>query len=181
VTEARAEALAADPDLAELYPYQELRPYAPRGGIAILSSYPMETAPNDPTLPVLQAIVEIDGTQVSVIEAHASNPLFSSGRDAELGRIRELIETQRDAGHPVVLAGDLNINDFEPAFWSLSEGLNHPSSGATWGPSRDGPALLRIDHILTTPDLAPTDAAVDCDASGSDHCLVESVITLPGG
>ena len=52
-------------------------------------------------------------------------------------------------------------------------------AGATWGPDVDGPAILRIDHILTTPDLAPRDAAVDCDASASDHCLLEAVIGLP--
>jgi endonuclease/exonuclease/phosphatase (EEP) superfamily protein YafD len=181
VPESRAEALAADPDLRTLYPYQEYRPYAPHGGIAILSSYPMETTPNDPSVPVLQAFVDIDGTQVAVIEAHATNPLTSSGRDAELGRIRELIVELQTAGYPVVLAGDLNTNDFEPAFWSLSDGLRRAGSGATWGPDPDGPALLKIDHILTTPDLAPAEAAVDCDASGSDHCLVETVIGLPGG
>jgi endonuclease/exonuclease/phosphatase family metal-dependent hydrolase len=179
VPESRAEALAADPALAELYPYQEFRPHAPHGGIAILSSYPMETTPNDPSVPVLQAFVDVDGTRVAIIEAHATNPLSSSGRDAELGRIRELIEELKDAGYPVVMAGDLNTNDFEPAFWSLSEGLRHVDTGATWGPSPDGPALLRIDHILTTPDLAPTDGVADCDASASDHCLLETVIAVP--
>jgi endonuclease/exonuclease/phosphatase (EEP) superfamily protein YafD len=179
VPESRAEALAADDELAKLYPYQELRPYAPHGGIAILSSYPIETVPNDPSLPVLQAFADIDGTRVAIIEAHATNPLTSSGRDAELGRIRERIEGLQAAGYPVVMAGDLNTNDFEPAFWSLSEGLRHVNSGPTWGPSPDGPTLLRIDHILTTPDLAPTDGVVDCDASGSDHCLLETVIALP--
>jgi endonuclease/exonuclease/phosphatase family metal-dependent hydrolase len=181
VPASRADALGADPELARRYPWQEFRPYAPHGGIAILSSYPMETTPNDPAVPVLRATVDIDGTPVSVIEAHATNPLTSSGRDAELGRIRELILSQQAAGLPVVLAGDLNTNDFEPAFWSLSEGLVHVASGATWGPDPNGPALLRIDHILTTPDLAPTDGTVDCDASGSDHCLLETVVGLPGG
>ncbi|MEZ4597941.1 MAG: endonuclease/exonuclease/phosphatase family protein [Chloroflexota bacterium] len=177
----KAEALAADEGLARLYPWQELRPYAPHGGIAILSSYPMEAAPNDPSIPVLRATVDIDGTQVSVIEAHASNPLTSGGRDSELGRIRALIERQAAAGMPVVMAGDLNTNAFEPAFWSLSSGLHDVDAGATWGPDPNGPALLRIDHILTTPDLVPRDGAVDCDASGSDHCLLEAVIGLPAG
>ncbi len=179
VPRSRADALAADPDLARLYPWREIRPDAPRGGIAILSSYPMVTFPNDPSLPVLRATVAIHGTAVAVIEAHASNPLSTSGRDRELGAIRELIGEQEAAGLPVVLAGDLNTNDFEPAFWSLSDGLVHVGSGATWGPDPDGPALLRIDHILTTPDLRPTDGVVDCDASGSDHCLLEAVIGLP--
>src|SRR5262245_61171099 len=85
VPRSRADELAADADLARLYPWQELRPDAPHGGIAILSSYPMDVAPNDPSLPVLRATVDVDGTLVSVIEAHASNPLTSSGRDAELG------------------------------------------------------------------------------------------------
>jgi endonuclease/exonuclease/phosphatase family metal-dependent hydrolase len=123
--------------------------------------------------------VDVHGTRVAIIEAHATNPLSSSGRDAELGRIRELIEELQDAGYPVVMAGDLNTNDFEPAFWSLSEGLRRVDTGATWGPTPDGPALLRIDHILTTPDLAPTDGVADCDASASDHCLLETVIALP--
>lgn len=181
VSQSRAEVLAADPELARLYPYQEIRPHAPHGGIAILSSYPMETTPNDPWVPVLHAYVDIDGTRVAIIEAHATNPLASSGRDAELGRIRELVIAQQAAGYPVVLAGDLNTNDFEPAFWSLSAGLRHVRTGATWGPSPGGLVLLRIDHILTTPDLAPGDGVVDCDASASDHCLVEVVIALPGG
>lgn len=179
VPERRADALAADPDLARLYPFQEYRPDAPHGGIAMLSSYPMETLPNDPSIPVMQAMVDVEGTTVAVIEAHAANPLTSGARDSELGRIRELIEGGAAAGLPVVLAGDLNTNDFEPAFWSLSSDLTDVDAGATWGPDPDGPALLRIDHILTTPDLVPTDAAVDCDASGSDHCLVEAIIGLP--
>lgn len=181
VPESRARALAADPDLARLYPWQELRPYAPHGGIAILSSYPMVAAPNDPSLPVLRATVDVDGTQVVVIEAHASNPLTSGGRDSELGAIKDLIVEQAAAGSPVVLAGDLNTNDFEPAFWSLSDGLIQVGSGPTWGPDPNGPAILAIDHILTTPDLVPEVGSVDCDASGSDHCLLETVIGLPGG
>lgn len=179
VPESRARALAADPELAELYPWQELRPYAPHGGIAILSSYPMVAAPNDPSVPVLRATVDIEGTEIVVIEAHATNPLTSSGRDAELGAIRELVLEQQATGRPVVLAGDFNTNDFEPAFWSLSEGLVHVRSGPTWGPDPDGFVLLRIDHILTTPDLVPEEATVDCDASGSDHCLVETLIGVP--
>jgi endonuclease/exonuclease/phosphatase (EEP) superfamily protein YafD len=181
VPESRARALAADPELRRLYPWQEIRPSAPHGGIAILSSYPMETAPNDPSIPVILATVDVDGTQVVVIEAHAANPLTSSGRDAELGRIRALIEELAAAGSPVVLAGDLNTNDFEPAFWSLSEGLIHVGSGATWAPEAIGVPVLRIDHILTTPDLAPAEALVDCDASDSDHCLLETLIGLPAG
>jgi endonuclease/exonuclease/phosphatase family metal-dependent hydrolase len=181
VPESKAEALAADEELAALYPFQELRPHAPHGGIAILSSYPFEAAPNDPSIPVLRALVDIEGTAVVVIEAHASNPLTSGGRDSELGRIRALIDEQVAAGLPVVLAGDLNTNAFEPAFWSLSSGLIDVDAGATWGPEPDGPALLRIDHILTTPDLTPREGAVDCDASGSDHCLLEAVIGLPAG
>jgi endonuclease/exonuclease/phosphatase family metal-dependent hydrolase len=180
VPASKAEALAADEELAALYPWRELRPYAPHGGIAILSSYPiLDIAPNDPSVPVLRATIDIHGTPVVVIEAHASNPLTSGGRDSELGRIRELIDEQAAAGSQVVLAGDLNTNAFEPAFWSLSSGLNVVDAGATWGPEPDGPALLRIDHILTTPDLAPREGAVDCDASGSDHCLLEAVIGLP--
>jgi len=181
VPQARADALAADEELARLYPYQELRPYAPHGGIAILSSYPMVAAPNDPSIPVLRATIDIEGTQVVVIEAHATNPLTSGSRDSELGAIRELVMEQAATGRPVVLAGDLNTNDFEPAFWSLSEGLIHVPSGATWGPEPGGITLLRIDHILTTPDLSPAPATVDCDASASDHCLVETVIGVPSG
>jgi len=181
VSGSRAQELAGDQELARLYPWQELRPYAPHGGIAILSSYPMVAAPNDPSIPVLRATLDIEGTDVVVIEAHATNPLTSGARDSELGAIRGLVLEQAATGRPVVLAGDFNTNDFEPAFWSLSEGLIHVPSGPTWGPDPDGFVLLRIDHILTTPDLSPAAATVDCDASASDHCLVETVIGVPGG
>lgn len=179
VSQARAAELAADERLADLFPYQEFRPEAPNGGLAILSSYPFRTEPADPSVPVIVARLDVDGAEVAFIAAHATNPLRSGRRDSELGAMRALIEREAAAGLPVVLAGDLNTNPFEPAFWSLSSGLVDVDAGATWGPSVDGPAILRIDHILTTPDLAPREGATDCDASASDHCLLEAVIGLP--
>ncbi|MFN8521397.1 MAG: endonuclease/exonuclease/phosphatase family protein [Chloroflexota bacterium] len=178
VAQSRADELAADPRLAELYPWQEYRPNAPNGGLAVLSSYPMEVQASDPWVPVIVTRVDVDGTPVAFIAAHAINPLRSSRRDAQLTAMRGLIDEQAAAGLPVVLAGDLNTNAFEPAFWPLSSGLTDVDAGATWGPDPNGPAILRIDHILTTPDLVPGDAAVDCDASASDHCLLEAVIGL---
>ncbi len=185
VTRARADAIAADPELARLFPYQVLRPGALNGGLAILSSWPIEVAPDDPSLPVIHASVDLDGVPVTVIVAHAPTPLGATDRDTVLERLRGMLLEEQAAGRSAILVGDLNVTDLEPAFRALADGfVDVPAAVSwfpprTWGPRPDGPALLRIDHILATPDVVPLAAAVDCDASGSDHCLAEATVAMP--
>ncbi|MFN8520420.1 MAG: hypothetical protein U0667_13710 [Chloroflexota bacterium] len=112
----------------------------PNGGLAVLSSYPMEVQASDPWVPVIVTRVDVDGTPVAFIAAHAINPLRSSRRDAQLTAMRGLIDEQAAAGLPVVLAGDLNTNAFEPSFWPLSSGLTDVDARGHLGsrPQRPG-------------------------------------------
>lgn len=185
VPQARADAIAADPELAELFPYQVLRPGALNGGLAMLSSWPIEVEPDDPSLPVIQAVVDLDGVPVTVIVAHAPTPLGATDRDAVLGQLRGMLLDAQAAARPAILVGDLNVSDLEPAFRALVDGfIDVPAAVSwfpprTWGPEPDGPALLRIDHIIATRDVVPLSSSVDCDASGSDHCLLEATVVIP--
>ncbi|MBX3030650.1 MAG: endonuclease/exonuclease/phosphatase family protein [Chloroflexi bacterium] len=185
VTQARAEAIAADAGLAALFPYQVLRPSAANGGLAMLSSWPIEVAPDDRSLPVIHAAVDLDGVPLTVIVAHAPTPLGAADRDTVLERLRTMLLEEQAMGRSAILAGDLNVTDLEPAFRSLVDGfVDVPAAVSwlpprTWGADPDGLVLLRIDHIITTPDVVPLSSAVDCDASGSDHCLVEATVAIP--
>jgi exonuclease III len=38
--------------------------------------------------------------------------------------------------------------------------------------------LLRIDYLLSTPDLRPLHASADCTPRGSDHCIVRAEFEL---
>lgn len=187
VPQARADAIAADPELARLYPYQVLRPHAANGGLAMLSSWPIEAEPDDLSVPVIHAALDLDGTPVTVIVAHAPNPLGTDDRDTVLRQFRAMLLDEATAGRPAILAGDLNTSDLEPAFASLVEGLvDVPAAVSwfpprTWGPQVGGPALLRIDHVIATPDVVPVSSSVDCDASGSDHCLLEATVEVSAG
>jgi endonuclease/exonuclease/phosphatase family metal-dependent hydrolase len=185
VPQARADAIAADPELAVLFPYQVLRPGALNGGLAMLSSWPIEVDPDDPSQPVIRASVDLDGMPVTVIVAHAPTPLGATDRDTVLGQLRGMLLDAQAAGRPAILIGDLNVTDLEPAFRALVGGfVDVPAAVGwfpprTWGPRPDGPALLRIDHIIATPDVVPLSSSVDCDASGSDHCLLEATVAIP--
>ncbi|MFN8520099.1 MAG: endonuclease/exonuclease/phosphatase family protein [Chloroflexota bacterium] len=182
---ARAQALAADPELARRYPYRELRPFAAGGGLALLSSWPIAVEPEVPWVSVVEASVAVGGGELRVIVAHAPNPLTSRARGAALARLRSMLLGQVAAGRPAVLLADLNTSDLEPAFRGFMRGLvDVPGSivrrpPRTWGPLPGGPVFLRIDHAIATPDITPLSFAVDGDASDSDHCLLEVQVALP--
>ena len=67
----------------------------------------------------------------------------------------------------VLLMGDFNVTDREPANAELSRGLRDAhdaawGAGASWGPlalRRHGLALIRIDRILGGPGTVPTASA----------------------
>jgi endonuclease/exonuclease/phosphatase family metal-dependent hydrolase len=192
----RAATLDADPDIRRLYPYRQLRIAGAFGGLSLLSSYPLELAPTAEGLPLIEATVDIDGRRLAILAAHALPPLAwhpfpfqPSTRDAMLAAYRSRMLTRTAAGDPVVLMGDLNTTDRELAFQELATGFTdvHASVGSglghTWGlPPRPVrlPPLLRIDHVLVSPDLVPLEIGVTCGATDSDHCLVDARVGLPG-
>jgi hypothetical protein len=107
-----------------------------------------------------------------------------STRNADLVRIRALLDDRIGAGELVVLAGDTNTSASEPAFGRLMAGLHdvHAEVGGgpgwTWRPASLeglGIGLLRIDVVATGPDLSPRSSTVVCPRQG-DHCAVIATI-----
>jgi endonuclease/exonuclease/phosphatase family metal-dependent hydrolase len=109
-----------------------------------------------------------------------------SRRDAQLASIRAFVAPALARGERLLLLGDFNVTDREPAYRDLAAGLQDAymavGSGAanTWGPGNlmsHGLALLRIDYFFTSPALRPLRLAVDCTPRGSDHCLLLGTFT----
>jgi endonuclease/exonuclease/phosphatase family metal-dependent hydrolase len=110
--------------------------------------------------------------------------LDTRGRDARITMIRSLVDQDLSAGRSVVVLGDVNTTEREPAYAELSEGLRdaHLDAGVgpgfTWRP----PALaflpfglLRIDYAFVSPQFVVESTFTDCTLS-SDHCRLEATI-----
>jgi vancomycin resistance protein VanJ len=107
-------------------------------------------------------------------------------RDAEIAYAKAFVYARVAAGEQVVLMGDFNVTDREPANAELSRGLRDAhdlawGAGASWGPlafRRHGLAVIRIDRILTGPGTVPTASSTDCTFRGSDHCLLHATVAV---
>lgn len=192
-----------DPELTELYPYRSgIYSDDPIGGMYLLSKYPIlehgipDTPPGIWDKPrVMWARLDLGGGRVmQVVVAHPPPPDIARDkfprigaynaamRDARITNIRASVEAHLRNGEPVLVMGDFNLTDREPAYVDLTRGLQDAfrvagdGTGNTWGP-RSLPVvgwgqLLRIDYILSSPNVAPLASSVDCTQYGSDHCIV---------
>jgi vancomycin resistance protein VanJ len=203
----QAARLNADPTLHARYRTVLLVPAAGRG---LLSRYPLMdsgvrtdgSARSGSGL--LWARLDLGGgRRLTVVVAHPlpAEPSPSSElplrwnaqpRDAEIAYVKTFVDERVAAGERVVLMGDFNVTDREPANAELSRGLRDAhniawGAGASWGPlplRRHGLALIRIDRILGGPGAVPTRFHTDCTFRGSDHCLLQATLAVapgPGG
>lgn len=84
-------------------------------------------------------------------------------------------------GEPLIMVGDFNLTEREPAYQELSAGLTDAfrmvgkGFGNTWRPAQallhQDFALLRIDYMFSSPNVKPLAMWVDCTPRGSDHCI----------
>lgn len=199
--EAEWQGLDSDPTLTKLYPY---RVGMNRGqtvnGMALLSSYPIVESGTPPPVPelwdpprMLWARLDIgEGRTLVVVSAHPT-PAEACGRriprcydstqrDKRILFIRDFVETFLQKRDRVLLLGDFNVTEREPAYLDLSKGLSDAHRGAgtgagsTWRPAtlmKYEMPLLRIDYQFAGPGLKPLNLAVDCELHGSDHCIVQ--------
>jgi len=197
-----ADAIAADPALTARYPYRLLVPREDVGGMGLLSRRPILDH-SFRVAPILQqATIDLGGgRRLAVVNAHpfhaemeqigsAGPPvgLDSTQRNADLVTIRGRIGDLIDDGLPVLLLGDLNTAASEPAFDRFVRGLRDvhaevgEGTGWTWRPRSFeflGIGLVRIDHVVVSPDIDPVTIGVTCPPVG-DHCLVQAELALPG-
>jgi vancomycin resistance protein VanJ len=194
LTPEHASAITANPAVAARYRYTALVPREGVGGIGILSMFPITVATDDINPVVQEAELQLLDRTLTVINAHPFPPHYrvwdvlplpfaydSAERDSDILRIRGRVDAAIAASRAVIVLGDFNLTDREPAFDDLSRGLWDAHRdvgqgiGSTWRPSRLEflpVGVLRIDHFLGGPGTRPLSVGEDCAPRGSDHCIL---------
>lgn len=196
-----ASALEADGDLAARLPYRILEPDASVLGMGLLSRYPIVEHEYRADPPMIRALIAPDFMQpIAVFVVHplpgnfdtiAGIPfsLDTEKRDADIALIRSLVGQDLGAGRAVIVLGDINTTEREPAYADLSAGLHDAQldaglgPGLTWRPpslSHLPFGLLRIDYVFASTPLVVTSSFVDCGLP-SDHCRLEATIFFGAG
>lgn len=167
--------------LAPRYPHRSFLPRDDPYGIGVLSRWPLSRVARvdfaGDGLPSLVATVAAPGGAVEVIALHTHWPVLrrlQQARDRGLARAAEIART---AGPPTVLAGDLNLTPYAPAFHRFEQEsrLRDAFAGRWWRPTWAAgfwPLALPIDHVFVPPTACVTRAAIGPDV-GSDHRPVE--------
>jgi vancomycin resistance protein VanJ len=192
-------ATEADERLQELYPYQALLPRSGVPDLGLLSRFPIVDKEFSEEPGMLRVVIApLDGPPITVFLAHAYlasieqigvvPDIGTASRDAEIKAVRAAIDVELGADHDVLVLGDFNTTDREPAYAELSNGLHDAQReagfgfGMTWRPSsiENLPfGLLRIDYLFASPRFVALAAAPDCTPSGSDHCLLTATFARP--
>jgi vancomycin resistance protein VanJ len=206
--EALWEPLNADQALLERYPYHLLRPGETAYGLAIFSRLPIREAGVPPALGnpwdmerLVWARVELNGRLITIVNTHPIPPRTIEGgcsplrcyntgpRDAQISALRRIVEElHQHRGDPLLIGGDMNVTEREPAYFELSAGLRDAQReagrgfGASWRPAfLDLPlGLIRIDYLFSDARLRPLTLITDCELRGSDHCLLVGRFVLEG-
>ena len=174
VTPAWQEALVGE--LPE-YPHRFLHAREDPYGIGVLSRTPLlrvrkaDFAGDD--LPSVVAVVEAGGRPVQLVNLHTHWPLLPGLAASRDRGLQAAASTIRDEPLPTVLAGDLNLTPYAPAFATLvaESGLRDALSKTWWRPTWQAgfwPLALPIDHVLV-PDAACVVATHIGRDVGSDH------------
>lgn len=188
LTRRQAAALAADPVVRERWPYRVL---VPEQGRAVLSKRPVVASDvvTDPAARPGSAVLwaRLDGITVAVahpLPATMPPSYDATRRDAEIAFTRRVVDALPGR---VLLLGDFNVTDREPAAAALVAGMHDAhaeagwGAGNSWGPPavrRRGVALVRIDRALGGPGVVPVAVRTDCTWRGSDHCVLTAAFEV---
>lgn len=159
-------------------------------GRALVGSVPITVTPLDlPFRGGYRGVVELEGAPVEVLSVHMANPIDGLGfkgipiRRSQLADLDALLERGADR----VLVGDLNATPIWRTYRRLrrhlDDGVETWARGAgtrprpTWSKKPGWPALLRIDHVLTS-GVQLRDVAVEAIA-GLDHRAVVVELSRP--
>ncbi len=162
------------------YPYHRLVPGNNCYGIALFSRLPFLRIDVLPLArrSMLCAEVGTPAGPVRLLSVHATSPgSYAHFRDRNR-QLEQLASMVNESLMPVVLIGDLNTVSWDRALIRFCDttGLReHPESDqATW-PSLWGVALIPLDHILVSRELAVTGLDL-FTISGSDHRGISATI-----
>jgi vancomycin resistance protein VanJ len=199
LTVAKARVIGRDPAVLARFPYVALFPHDQFDGVGLLSDRPIAAVSEFQSPLGLEAVVDTTAGPVTVIVAHpAHSPIDSpdpftliagydvTARDADLAALRSRIEAAIGRGERVMLLGDMNTTPTEPGFAALTRGLHDAHAevgkgpGWTWRPQALVPfglGIIRIDVVVTSPDVVPVESHEVCLAA-SDHCQLWATLAL---
>jgi vancomycin resistance protein VanJ len=163
-------------------------------GMSLLSVYPILEHGMLHIPPTLWAKLDLGaGRTVTIINAHptlkdvAVRHFDCTYRDLGIARIRAYADATFAQGQPLILLGDFNVTSREVAYTELTRGMVDVQRSTRWfrQPTWRHPwllrwpgALLRLDHVLCSPDCTPVTASVDTTPRGSDHFPVRATIEV---
>jgi vancomycin resistance protein VanJ len=190
---------AMERDLKTVFPYQILAPSNNVGGVGLLSRYPLEPAAGVDGAQGQWAILHVGMEKISVVNVHVHFSGISRIRSQRFGSLsyfrmydtrgrlsqdNALLQAVQKVSGGLIMMGDFNTGDREPGYAVLASELHDAFAETGWGfgftfpnHKRMGPItipvpLVRIDYIWTGGSVVPVAAHVNCDAGGSDHCMV---------
>jgi vancomycin resistance protein VanJ len=186
----RAGALRAQLDAQ--YPFSALYPEAT--DVALFSRYPITEKRlfryPEVRSPFLRAIVDVDGTPITVYVLHLTSPNIiglpwtytASMRDHELRLVLDLLATESG---PLLVLCDCNFTDQSNAYGALRDLLGDAFRDAGQGMGftypnahRLLPLLVRIDYIWYSGHFAVDSASVLDDSGASDHRPIMAKLIL---
>ncbi len=158
-------------------------------GVALVSRFPIRstrffTLPTPRRLEprgVAHAVLDMDGHEISVYVTHLSHqPRRSPLRFDQARFIARLVQ---EDPRPILLMGDLNDTPDSPALLHLKRRLADAFADKGRGPAETYPLPfllpdLRLDYVLSSPELAPRDVYVLREVA-SDHYPVIADFALP--
>jgi len=189
-----------DGAVTEAYPYQTVSAGNAVSGMVLLSRYPI-VDDNVPRVhggipgwpPVITAHIDVGLLHtLTIVTAHPQAPsLFydTAKRDLQIAQTRAQIDRALHNNEQLLVLGDFNLTTREPQYAELTQHLQDAYSvvgdinGLTWGPGvllnlPVLPRLLRIDYLLTSPNITPRRLSEDCTARGSDHCILRGIVDV---
>lgn len=200
LTPARSRATEDHARIQDLYPYRVMLPRSGEPGLGMLSRFPVLEHEFTQDPPFLRAVITPSVVEPPLI-VFVAHPYLdgidvlglvpdvqTARRDAHIRAIRAQIDADLAAGRDVLVLGDFNVTEREPAYAELAGGLHDAQReagfglGLTWRPGRIDNlpfGLLRIDYVLASSTFVALSAGPDCTPLGSDHCLLTATFARP--
>lgn len=171
----------------DLYPHRATHPRQDPYGIGVLSRWPLVRVDYvdfaEDGLPSVVATLDMNGRRIQVVGLHTPWPVLKdlqAARDRALARAAALA---RESKLPTVIAGDLNLTPYAPAFRRLEReaGMRDAFAHRWWRPTWQAalwPLALPIDHVLVPAGACVQSATIGEDV-GSDHRPVSVAMRWP--
>ncbi len=150
--------------LKETYAHYAVKPQPDTFGIAMFSRLPLDsidiTYYGDSGLPSVHAELTVNGRHLSVLSYHTWPPVSRERMEIRDKALQYLARYVAEADDLVIVAGDLNVTPWSPSYKKMirESGLKSARQGYGIGPTWSNLplpfALLPLDHVLISPEIA---------------------------